>query len=82
MKRLVIVADGSVAAHGVRLALRQTSGFHIVGFIDGRRPAAATLVQARARTSSSSTTCADPDARARRACARSARPCRRRRGCC
>ncbi len=47
MKRLVIVADGSVAAHGVRLALRQTSGFHIVGFIDGRRSAAATLAQAR-----------------------------------
>ena len=47
MKRLVIVADGQVAAHGVRLALRQTSGFHVVGFIDGRRPAAATLVQAR-----------------------------------
>jgi len=47
MKRLVIVADGSVAAHGVRLALRQTAGFHVVGFIDGRRPAAATLVQAR-----------------------------------
>jgi DNA-binding NarL/FixJ family response regulator len=47
MKRLVIVADGQVAAHGVRLALRQTSGFHIVGFVDGRRPVAATLVQAR-----------------------------------
>jgi DNA-binding NarL/FixJ family response regulator len=47
MKRLVIVADGSVAAHGVRMALRQTSGFHVVGFIDGRHPAAATLVHAR-----------------------------------
>jgi DNA-binding NarL/FixJ family response regulator len=47
MNRLVIVADGSVAAHGVRLALRQTAGFHVVGFIDGRRPAAATLAQAR-----------------------------------
>jgi DNA-binding NarL/FixJ family response regulator len=47
MKRLVIVADGSVAAHGVRLALRQTSGFHVIGFVDGRRPVAATLAQAR-----------------------------------
>jgi DNA-binding NarL/FixJ family response regulator len=47
MKRLVIVADGSVAAHGVRLALRQTSGFHVVGFVDGRQPAAATLAHAR-----------------------------------
>ena len=47
MKRLVIVADGSVAAHGVRMALRQTSGFHVVGFIDGRRPAAATLAHVR-----------------------------------
>jgi len=47
MKRLVIVADGSVAAHGVRMALRQTSGFHVVGFIDGRRPAAATLANVR-----------------------------------
>src|SRR3712207_9495258 len=47
MKRLVIVADGSVAAHGVRLALRQTSGFHVVGFVDGRQPAGATLSHAR-----------------------------------
>ena len=47
MKRLVIVADGSVAAHGVRLALRQTSGFHVVGYVDGRRPAGATLAHAR-----------------------------------
>jgi DNA-binding NarL/FixJ family response regulator len=47
MNRLVIVADGSVAAHGVRLALRQTAGFDVVGYIDGRRPAAATLAQAQ-----------------------------------
>jgi DNA-binding NarL/FixJ family response regulator len=47
MKRLVIIADGSVAADGVRLALRQTSGFHVVGFIDGRKPAAAALAHAR-----------------------------------
>jgi DNA-binding NarL/FixJ family response regulator len=47
MKSLVIVADGSIAAHSVRLALRQTSGFHVVGFVDGRKPAAGALLQAR-----------------------------------
>jgi DNA-binding NarL/FixJ family response regulator len=47
MKRLVIVADGTVAAQRVRLALRHTSGFHVVGFVDGRRPAGATIAHAR-----------------------------------
>ncbi|RKQ94085.1 two-component system response regulator DesR [Solirubrobacter pauli] len=35
MNRLVIVADNSFAAQSIRLALRQTAGFQVVGFIDG-----------------------------------------------
>jgi DNA-binding NarL/FixJ family response regulator len=38
MKRLLIVADHSVVIHGIRLALRQTAGFQVAGFIDGRLP--------------------------------------------
>jgi DNA-binding NarL/FixJ family response regulator len=36
MKRLMIVADHSLAVHAIRLALRQTAGFRVVGFFDGR----------------------------------------------
>jgi DNA-binding NarL/FixJ family response regulator len=43
MKRLVIVADHSFVVHAIRLALRQTAGFQVVGFIDGRSPAAGSL---------------------------------------
>jgi len=35
MQRLMIVADNSFAAQSIRLALRQTAGFQVVGFIDG-----------------------------------------------
>jgi DNA-binding NarL/FixJ family response regulator len=35
VKRLMIVADNSFAAQSIRLALRQTAGFQVVGFIDG-----------------------------------------------
>jgi DNA-binding NarL/FixJ family response regulator len=38
MKRLLIVADSSVVAQTVRLALRQTVGFQIVGFVEGSVP--------------------------------------------
>jgi DNA-binding NarL/FixJ family response regulator len=38
MKRLLIVADNSFAAQSIRLALRQTAGFQVVGFIDGSAP--------------------------------------------
>jgi DNA-binding NarL/FixJ family response regulator len=38
MKRLLIVADNSFAAQSIRLALRQTAGFQIVGFVDGTVP--------------------------------------------
>ena len=33
--RLLIVADNSFAAQSVRLALRQTAGFQVIGFVDG-----------------------------------------------
>src|SRR4051795_827120 len=35
MMRLLIVADNSFAAQSVRLALRQTAGFQVIGFVDG-----------------------------------------------
>jgi DNA-binding NarL/FixJ family response regulator len=38
VKRLMIVADNSFAAQSIRLALRQTAGFQVVGFIDGSAP--------------------------------------------
>ncbi len=40
MKRLMIVADHSFVVHAIRLALRQTAGFQVVGFFDGRGPVA------------------------------------------
>jgi DNA-binding NarL/FixJ family response regulator len=45
MKRLLIVADRSLVVHTIRLALRQTSGFEIVGFVDGRSPVREALVE-------------------------------------
>ena len=36
MKRLMIVADHSFVVQAIRLALRQTAGFQVVGFVDGR----------------------------------------------
>ena len=36
MKRLLIVADHSMVVDAIRLALRQTAGFQVVGFVDGR----------------------------------------------
>ncbi|HEX8156180.1 MAG TPA: response regulator transcription factor [Solirubrobacteraceae bacterium] len=44
MKRLLIVADHSLVAHSIRLALKQTAGFQVVGVIDGRDSAHAALV--------------------------------------
>lgn len=37
MKRVLIVADHTLVVHAFRLALRQTAGFHVVGFVDGRK---------------------------------------------
>jgi len=36
MKRLLIVADHPSVVHAIRLALRQTAGFKVVGYVDGR----------------------------------------------
>jgi DNA-binding NarL/FixJ family response regulator len=47
MKRLIIVADHSLVAHSIRLALKQTSGFRIVGVIDGRMTARDALMDLR-----------------------------------
>jgi len=44
MKRLLIVADHSLVAHSIRLALKQTVGFQVVGVIDGRDSAQAALI--------------------------------------
>jgi DNA-binding NarL/FixJ family response regulator len=38
MKRLLIVADRAMVVHTIRLALRQTAGFEVIGFVDGRSP--------------------------------------------
>jgi len=38
MKRLLVVADRSLAAHSIRLALRQTAGFEVTGFVGGGLP--------------------------------------------
>ncbi len=35
MQRLLIVADNSFAAQSIRLALRQTAGFQVIGYLDG-----------------------------------------------
>jgi DNA-binding NarL/FixJ family response regulator len=45
MKRLMIVADHSLAVHAIRLALRQTAGFRVVGFFDGRGSIRQALVE-------------------------------------
>jgi DNA-binding NarL/FixJ family response regulator len=45
MKRLMIVADHSFVVQAIRLALRQTAGFQVVGFFDGRGSVADALTQ-------------------------------------
>jgi DNA-binding NarL/FixJ family response regulator len=47
MKRLLIIADHSFVVEAIRLALRQTAGFKVVGFIDGRKNAALAIRQAQ-----------------------------------
>ena len=47
MKRLLIVADHSLVAHSIRLALKQTAGFQVIGVIDGRDSATEALVDMR-----------------------------------
>ena len=50
MNRLMIVADNSFAAQSIRLALRQTAGFQVVGFIDGSTPITERVTQLGADT--------------------------------
>jgi DNA-binding NarL/FixJ family response regulator len=45
MKRLMIVADHAFVVQAIRLALRQTSGFEVVGFYDGRQSVNDALTQ-------------------------------------
>jgi DNA-binding NarL/FixJ family response regulator len=47
MKRLLIVADHSLVAHSIRLALKQTVGFQVAGVVDGRSETYDALVQLR-----------------------------------
>jgi DNA-binding NarL/FixJ family response regulator len=47
MKRLLIIADHSLVVQAIRLALRQTAGFQVVGFVDGRHPVHAQLHELR-----------------------------------
>jgi DNA-binding NarL/FixJ family response regulator len=47
MKRLLIIADHAFVVQAIRLALRQTSGFQVVGFLDGRASVADELLQLR-----------------------------------
>jgi DNA-binding NarL/FixJ family response regulator len=47
MKRLLIIADHSLVVHAIRLALRQTAGFKVVGFVDGRQSIAKQLLEAK-----------------------------------
>ncbi len=47
MKRLLIVADHSLVAHSIRLALKQTAGFQVVGVVDGRMTARDALMDLR-----------------------------------
>ena len=44
MKRLLIVADNTFAAQSIRLALRQTAGFQVIGFVDGMVPMSSRVV--------------------------------------
>jgi DNA-binding NarL/FixJ family response regulator len=44
MKRVLIMADHTLVVHAIRLALRQTAGFQIVGFVDGRHASDGQLV--------------------------------------
>ncbi len=47
MNRLIVVADHAFAVHTIRLALRQTAGFQVAGFVDGRGSIVGALVDAR-----------------------------------
>lgn len=45
MKRMVIVAQHSLVVDAIRLAMRQTAGFELVGYVNGSRSIEATIAQ-------------------------------------
>jgi DNA-binding NarL/FixJ family response regulator len=47
MKRLLLMADHPLIVQAIRLALRQTAGFQVVGYVDGRRCASSVLSELR-----------------------------------
>src|ERR1700755_3018815 len=47
VKRLLIVADNTFAAQSIRLALRQTAGFQVIGFVNGMVPTSARVAELR-----------------------------------
>jgi DNA-binding NarL/FixJ family response regulator len=47
MKRLLLMADHPLIVQAIRLALRQTAGFQVVGYVDGRRCARSVLDELR-----------------------------------
>jgi DNA-binding NarL/FixJ family response regulator len=47
MKRLIVVADNSLIVETIRLSLRQSGGFHVLGYVDARSTPARTVVEAR-----------------------------------
>jgi DNA-binding NarL/FixJ family response regulator len=47
MKRLLIVADHTLVVQAIRLALRQTAGFQVVGFVDGRQEIRSALLESK-----------------------------------
>jgi DNA-binding NarL/FixJ family response regulator len=47
MKRLLLMADHPLIVQAIRLALRQTAGFQVVGYVDGRRSAHSVLAELR-----------------------------------
>jgi DNA-binding NarL/FixJ family response regulator len=47
MKRLLIIADDTFVVRAIRLALRQTAGFQVVGSLDGHDPVGPQLAELR-----------------------------------
>lgn len=47
MKRILIITDHSLVVHAIRLALRQTAGFRVIGFFDGRQSVRSRLAELR-----------------------------------
>jgi DNA-binding NarL/FixJ family response regulator len=47
MKRLLLMADHPLIVQAIRVALRQTAGFHVIGYVDGRRSAHSVLARLR-----------------------------------